>query len=80
VNDPPLILADEPTGNLDTVTAETIFQLFQRLVDAGKTVVVVTHDSNLASRFSRTIHISDGEIVSSPANGNGNRNSSGATL
>jgi ABC-type lipoprotein export system ATPase subunit len=78
VNDPPLVLADEPTGNLDTVTAETIFQLFQRLVDVGKTVVVVTHDNNLASRFSRTIHISDGEIVSAPENGSGNRNSAGA--
>jgi ABC-type lipoprotein export system ATPase subunit len=79
VNDPALILADEPTGNLDTVTAENIFQLFQRLVDAGKTVVVVTHDSNLAARFSRTIHISDGEIVSASANGNGNRNTPGTT-
>ena len=77
VNDPPLILADEPTGNLDTVTAETIFQLFQRLVDAGKTVVVVTHDSSLAARFSRTIHISDGEIVSEPENGDGYRNTAG---
>ncbi len=62
-NDPPLILADEPTGNLDTATAETIFQLFQRLVDAGKTILMVTHDSNLAVRFSRTVHIADGEIV-----------------
>jgi ABC-type lipoprotein export system ATPase subunit len=72
VNDPPLILADEPTGNLDTVTAETIFQLFQRLVAAGKTIVMVTHDSNLAARGSRTIHIYDGEIASAPVNGNGN--------
>ena len=64
VNDPPLILADEPTGNLDTATAETIFQLFERLVKAGKTIVMVTHDSSLARRFSRTIYIADGEIVS----------------
>jgi ABC-type lipoprotein export system ATPase subunit len=71
INDPPLILADEPTGNLDSVTAETIFQLFRRLVDAGKTIIMVTHDSNLASRFMRTIHISDGEITSTPSNGNG---------
>jgi ABC-type lipoprotein export system ATPase subunit len=71
-NDPPLILADEPTGNLDTATAETIFQLFQRLVDSGKTILMVTHDSNLAARFSRTIHIADGEIVPAPVNGNGN--------
>jgi ABC-type lipoprotein export system ATPase subunit len=78
-NDPPLILADEPTGNLDTVTAETIFQLFQRLVEAGKTVVVVTHDINLANRFSRTIYISDGEIVSAPLDGNGDRRTAGTT-
>jgi ABC-type lipoprotein export system ATPase subunit len=73
VNDPPLILADEPTGNLDTVTAETIIQLFQSLADSGKTILVVTHDSGLAERFSRTIHISDGEIVSASANGSGSQ-------
>jgi putative ABC transport system ATP-binding protein len=72
VNDPPLILADEPTGNLDTATAETIFQLFERLVDAGKTIVMVTHDISLAARCTRTIYISDGEITETPSNGNGN--------
>ncbi len=77
VNDPPFILADEPTGNLDTATAETIFQLFQRLVQAGKTILVVTHDTNLAARFTRTIQISDGEIVNSAPNGNSNGNSNG---
>ncbi len=66
VNDPPLILADEPTGNLDTVTAERIYQVFEKLVDAGKTVLLVTHDSNMAARFSRRITISDGEIVENP--------------
>jgi ABC-type lipoprotein export system ATPase subunit len=71
VNDPPLILADEPTGNLDTATAETIFQLFKRLIDAGKTIVMVTHDSSLAARCSRTIYIADGEIAGAPSNGNG---------
>lgn len=63
VNDPPLIVADEPTGNLDTVTAETIFQIFEKLVDQGKTIVMVTHDESLASRFSRQVQISDGEIM-----------------
>ena len=72
INDPPLILADEPTGNLDTATAETIFQLFKRLVGAGKTIVMVTHDSSLAARCSRTIYISDGEIAGAPSNGSGN--------
>ncbi len=71
VNDPPLILADEPTGNLDTATAETIFQLFQRLVDAGKTIVMVTHDSSLARRCSRTVFIEDGEITGEQSKGGG---------
>ena len=69
VNDPPVIVADEPTGNLDTVTAETIFQIFEKLVGQGKTVIMVTHDKDLAPRFSRRLHISDGEIVDQPGNG-----------
>jgi ABC-type lipoprotein export system ATPase subunit len=69
VNDPPLIVADEPTGNLDTVTAETIFQIFEQLVERGKTVVMVTHDESLASRFSRRLEISDGRL--GPPSGNG---------
>jgi ABC-type lipoprotein export system ATPase subunit len=69
VNDPPLIIADEPTGNLDSVTAETIFQIFEKLVDQGKTVVMVTHDESLAPRFSRRMHIVDGMIVDAPTNG-----------
>ena len=63
VNDPPVIIADEPTGNLDTITAETIFQFFERLVDAGKTIIMATHDTNLASRFSRMVYLSDGKVV-----------------
>ncbi len=62
VNDPSLIIADEPTGNLDTVTAETIYQIFERLVDQGRTVVMVTHDISLASRFTRRLHIVDGVV------------------
>ncbi len=62
-NDPPLIVADEPTGNLDSTTAEKIFGLFEDLVAAGKTILMVTHDSDLARRVSRTILISNGEIV-----------------
>jgi putative ABC transport system ATP-binding protein len=62
-NDPPIIVADEPTGNLDSVTAEEILQLFAKLVEQGKTLVMVTHDESLRERFSRTIEISDGQIV-----------------
>jgi ABC-type multidrug transport system ATPase subunit len=62
-NDPPLIVADEPTGNLDSKTAETVFALFNELVANGKTVIIVTHDSGLAKRSNRTALIADGEIV-----------------
>ncbi len=62
-NDPPLIVADEPTGNLDSRTAETVFALFRELVGQGKTVIIVTHDSSLAKRANRTALIADGEIV-----------------
>ncbi len=68
VNDPPLIIADEPTGNLDSVTAETILQIFERLVDEGRTVVMVTHDESLAPRFSRRLHIIDGVMAPPPSN------------
>jgi len=62
-NDPTLIVADEPTGNLDSTTAETIFQLFDRLVQQGKTVIIVSHDRSLEQRVSHVLRISDGELV-----------------
>ena len=62
-NDPPILLADEPTGNLDSKTADSVFRLFERQVEAGKTIVMVTHDKDLAKRASRTIMLSDGEII-----------------
>lgn len=62
-NEPPIIVADEPTGRLDSVTAETIFQIFSRLVRAGKTILMVTHDRSLARRMSRIMHITDGRLV-----------------
>lgn len=62
-NDPPILLADEPTGNLDSKTAEVIFKMFEDLAQQGKTVIMVTHDSSLAQRVSRTLLIVDGEIV-----------------
>lgn len=64
-NDPPLLVADEPTGNLDSATADSIFQLFLRLVRQGKTIVMVTHDNDLARRATRTVVVADGEIVNS---------------
>jgi ABC-type lipoprotein export system ATPase subunit len=69
INDPSMIIADEPTGNLDTVTAETILQIFEKLVDQGKTVVMVTHDESLATRFSRRLHIVDGALGKPSSNG-----------
>jgi putative ABC transport system ATP-binding protein len=62
-NDPPIVIADEPTGNLDSKTADSVFQLFNNLVAQGKTIIVVTHDSGLAKRTHRTALIADGEIV-----------------
>lgn len=62
VNDPEIILADEPTGNLDSKTGQTIFQLLRDLNQKGKTVVIVTHDTSLAEKADRIIRIRDGEI------------------
>ncbi len=62
-NDPPIVIADEPTGNLDSKTAESVFALFHELVAKGKTIIIVTHDSGLAKQTHRTALITDGEIV-----------------
>jgi putative ABC transport system ATP-binding protein len=70
--DPPILAADEPTGNLDSKTAEAVFSLFERLASLGKTILVVTHDPDLAQRASRQLHIADGLIVSD-INGNGTK-------
>ncbi len=61
--DPPLLVADEPTGNLDSRTADTIIQLFESFVAQGKTIVMVTHDPSLTSRTHRNLIISDGELI-----------------
>ena len=66
-NDPPLIIADEPTGNLDSKTADAVFALFERLTGEGKTVVMVTHDTGLAHRIPRTVLITDGVVVNEGA-------------
>ena len=62
-NDPPVIVADEPTGNLDSRTAHEIFDLFSSLIEQGKTLFVVTHDKEIAHRATRIIEMADGEIV-----------------
>jgi putative ABC transport system ATP-binding protein len=66
--DPPIVVADEPTGNLDSKTAASIFQLFERLVAHGKTILMVTHDPDLAQRVQRAIVMADGEIVEERVN------------
>ncbi|MFZ5909004.1 MAG: ABC transporter ATP-binding protein [Chloroflexota bacterium] len=68
--DPPILAADEPTGNLDSKTAAAVFALFERLAGLGKTVLMVTHDPDLARRAGRQLHIADGVIVND-VNGNG---------
>lgn len=62
-NDPPIIVADEPTGNLDSRTADMVLNLIDELVKKGKTVLVVTHDEAVARHASRTLVICDGELV-----------------
>ncbi|MEY2462541.1 MAG: putative transport system ATP-binding protein [Acidimicrobiaceae bacterium] len=63
VMDPPILLADEPTGNLDTKAGQTIIELLEASNDAGHTIVLVTHDMRLASRAQRIVHLRDGEIT-----------------
>jgi putative ABC transport system ATP-binding protein len=69
-NDPPLVMGDEPTGNLDSKSADKIFYLFEDLVKNGKTFMMVTHDLGLASRIPRVVEVLDGELFD---NGNGHQ-------
>jgi lipoprotein-releasing system ATP-binding protein len=66
-NDPTVILADEPTGSLDTKSSEQVFEVLREIVDRGKTVVAVTHDLGLAERMDRRISLIDGEIATDQA-------------
>jgi len=68
-NDPSVIVADEPTGNLDTATANEVFALFENLVSQGKTMLVVTHDQSLSARMGRVIHLLDGYVHLDQSNG-----------
>jgi macrolide transport system ATP-binding/permease protein len=69
VTDPFVILADEPTGNLDSATGNDIMQLLVELHDEGRTVLVVTHDAQVAAHAQRALHMLDGRIVSSRGGG-----------
>jgi putative ABC transport system ATP-binding protein len=62
VNNPSIILADEPTGNLDSVTSEEILQLFERLYAEGQTIILVTHEHDIAAHARRQVHLRDGKI------------------
>src|SRR5512141_2242018 len=73
--DPPLLVADEPTGNLDTKSANTIIDLFEKLARGGKTVVMVTHDPSLTSRTTRNLTIADGLLVADSKSPIANRQS-----
>jgi len=64
VTDPGLILADEPTGNLDTKTGEHILSTFQRFNDEGRTIVLITHEPDVAAHAKRIVHVQDGRILS----------------
>lgn len=62
INDPPILLADEPTGNLDSVTTRAIIELLAGLAVAGKTILLITHEEQLARVAHRTVHVRDGKI------------------
>ena len=63
ITDPPILLADEPTGNLDTRTSEEVLSIFQELNDAGKTVLLITHEPDIARHAKRVVVFRDGKIV-----------------
>jgi putative ABC transport system ATP-binding protein len=76
-NDPPLVVADEPTGNLDTATANEMFALFEELVAQGKTLLIVTHDRSLSARTGRVLHLLDGRLHRDESNGEAGKSARG---
>jgi ABC-type lipoprotein export system ATPase subunit len=73
VNDPSIILADEPTGNLDSASGKEIMNIFKNLNKTGHTVILVTHEKEIAAHAKRVIEVLDGDIVSDKKNGHKNR-------
>jgi len=69
VTDPAIVLADEPTGNLDSQSTEDVLEIFDRLSTEGRTIVVITHEDNVGSRARRVVHVRDGLLVSDERNG-----------
>ena len=68
VNSPSILFADEPTGNLDSKTGKEVLEIFKELNDKGQTIVVFTHENDIAKQSQRTITIKDGEIESDSIN------------
>jgi putative ABC transport system ATP-binding protein len=69
VTSPSILLADEPTGNLDSTTGDEIMKLFDQLQEAGNTLIVVTHEEYIANHARRTLRLSDGKVVGDTASG-----------
>ena len=62
MNNPSILLADEPTGNLDSKTGDEIMVVFERLHEAGNTIILVTHEADIAAHAHRVIHVRDGQV------------------
>jgi putative ABC transport system ATP-binding protein len=70
VNNPSIILADEPTGNLDSKTGEEIMEIFEQIHEAGNTIILITHEEYIANHSNRAIRLLDGLVLSDERNGN----------